>query len=262
MFKAKFKDARIVKGMFEAVSAIISETLLKVDPDKGITLTAMDLSHICLVSLSLVKEDLDEFVADQKYELGINLEDLVKILKRSGSSDEISLIHDPKDKKLLIVMKPKEAKKARKFTISLIDIEGEEINLESLEAMEFDNKVRMGLKNLDEAIKDAEIFAEVLQVQAAQDKLIFSTTGNIGDMEYVLEKDELESSELATESTGIFAISFLKNILKISAIADKVELELKSEAPLKMIFDILNSSRIMYFLAPRVEEDDDSMYED
>lgn len=261
MFKAKIKDARIVKGMFEAVSAIISETLLKVDPDKGITLTAMDLSHICLVSLSLVKEDLDEFEADQKYELGINLEDLVKIIKRSGANDEISFIHDPKDKKLIIEMKPESAKKARKFTISLIDIEGEEINLESLEAMEFDNKVRMGLKNLDEAIKDAEIFAEVLQVQA-KDNLIFSTTGNIGDMEYVLEKEELETSEFTAESTGIFAISFLKNILKVSAIAGKVEMELKSEAPLKMVFDILNSSRIMYFLAPRVEEDDDSMYED
>ena len=44
------------------------------------------------------------------------------------------------------------------------------------------------LKYLDEAIKDAEIFSEVLQVKV-KDKLIFSTEGSIGDMEYELEKD-------------------------------------------------------------------------
>ena len=61
MFKAKLKDSKIVKGIFDAVSAIISETRLKVDPDNGLTMTAMDGSHICLVSLTLNKSDLDEF---------------------------------------------------------------------------------------------------------------------------------------------------------------------------------------------------------
>ncbi len=96
MFKAKIKNGKVIKGIFEAVSAIISETFLKVDPDKGISLTAMDLSHICLVSLTLEKSDLDEFEADQNYELGINVEDLVKIIRRSGANDEITFIHDPK----------------------------------------------------------------------------------------------------------------------------------------------------------------------
>jgi proliferating cell nuclear antigen len=260
MFKAKIKDSKVVRGIFEAVSSIISEVLLKVDKD-GISMTAMDLSHICLVSLKLKKEDLDEFEVKEPLQLGINLEDLVKIIKRSSGNDEITFSHDPKEKKLIIEMKPPEAKKARKFTIALIDIEGEEINLESLESMEFDNKCSFNLKYLDEAIKDAEIFAEVLQIKVDKN-LIFSTTGNIGDMEYVLEGDELISKELNAESSGIFAISFLKNILKIGSIADSIDVSLKSEAPLKIIASILNSSRVLYFLAPRVEEEDDSMYED
>ena len=261
MFKAKIKDAKVVRGVFEAVSAIITETYLNVDPEKGITLTAMDDAHICLVALTLTKEDLDEFETDKTYELGINLEDLVKIIKRSSANDEITFLHDPKDKKFIVEMKPESAKKARKFTISLIDIDMDEINLASLESMEFDNKITMDLGIFDEAIKDAEIFSDVLQVQA-KDKLIFSTAGNIGDMESVLEKEELESAELTTESTGNFAISYLKSILKISSISHKLNMELKSEAPLKLNFNILSGSRIMYFLAPRVEEEDDDMYED
>ncbi len=269
MFKVKINDSKIVKGIFDAVSSIISETLLKVTAD-GINLTAMDLSHICLVSLNLHKDDLDEFETDQDYALGINLEDLVKIIKRSGANDAIIFSHDPKEKKLIIEMIPESGKKARKFTMALIDIEGEDINMESLESMEFDNKCAMEIKLLDEAIKDAEIFAEVLQVKVQDNKksnektLSFSTAGNIGDMDYELDNELLSDTEFSNDSMGIFAISFLKNILKASAIANKVKIELKSEAPLKMHFNFvaLENSRILYFLAPRVEEDEDSMYEE
>jgi proliferating cell nuclear antigen len=254
MFTAKVKDSKVVKGIFDAVSAIITETRLKVDPKFGITMTAMDGSHICLVSLTLKKEDMDEFTSDKIYELGINLEDLVKIIKRGGAKDEITLSHDPKEKKLVIEMKTEGAKKARKFTIALIDIEVEDINLESLNEMQFDNKCIFDLGILDEAIKDAEIFSEVLQIKA-EEKLVFSAEGTMGDMEYVLEKEELEKAEFGAKSDGSFAIQFLKSILKITTIASKVEVSLKSESPVKMEFNLLNHSKILYFLAPRVEED-------
>ena len=153
MFKVKINDSKVVKGIFEAVTAIISETQLKVT-STGISLTAMDLSHICLVSMNISKDDLDEFETDQDYELGINLEDLVKIIKRSSANDAIIFSHNPKDKKLVIEMRPESGKKARKFTMALIDIEGEDINMESLEAMEFDNKCSVDIGIIDEAIKD------------------------------------------------------------------------------------------------------------
>ena len=35
-FTAKIKDSKVVKGIFEAVSSIITETFLDIDPDKGI----------------------------------------------------------------------------------------------------------------------------------------------------------------------------------------------------------------------------------
>jgi proliferating cell nuclear antigen len=254
MFKAKLKDAKKVKGIFEAVSAIIDNTRLKVDPDIGLSMTAMDGSHICLVSLNLKKEDLDEFEADQKYELGMNLDDFVKVIKRSGAGDQITLSHDPKEKKLIIELKPENGKKTRTFTVSLIDIDADEINMDSLNAMVFDNTCSFDLDYLDEAIKDAEIFSEVLVIKA-QEKLIFSTEGSIGDMKYELEKDELKDAKLEAESEGNFAIQFLKSILKVSAVSKEVKMALKSEAPAKMEFKILENSSILYFLAPRVEED-------
>jgi proliferating cell nuclear antigen len=260
MFKAKLKDSKIVKGIFDAVASIIAETRLKVDPDTGLSMTAMDGSHICLVNLILNKSDLDEFESDQPYELGINLEDFVKIIKRSGANDEITISHDPAMKKLAIEMKPESGQKVRKFTISLIDIDADEINMDSLNAMEFDNTCTLDLGYIDEALKDAEIFSEVLQIKV-KSNLSFSTEGSIGDMNYELEKDELKDAKFDTEYEGSFAIQFLKEILKINTVAKDVTIHLKSEAPAKMTMKILENSSILYFLAPRVEEDTNSMEE-
>ncbi|MHA1719397.1 MAG: proliferating cell nuclear antigen (pcna) [Promethearchaeota archaeon] len=264
-FTAKIKDSKVVKGIFEAVSSIITETFLDIDPEKGISMVAMDLSHICLVSLVLAKEDLDEFKADDKLKIAINLEDFVKIVKRANPQDEIVFKDDPEAKRFIIEMKPETAKKARRFTISMIDIDEEKIGPEALEQLEFYNQTTFKLSYLDEAIKDAEIFSDALEI-IADKNLSFSTTGNIGDMTYELEKDELESSDFTQKSEGIFGIQFLKNILKISAVSSKVEMYMATELPIKMVFDILNSSRIVYYLAPRTENEDeeneDELYED
>ncbi|MHA1475388.1 MAG: proliferating cell nuclear antigen (pcna) [Promethearchaeota archaeon] len=264
-FTAKLKDSKVVKGIFEAVSSIITETFLDIDPDKGISMVAMDLSHICLVSLLIAKEDLDEFTADKKLKIAINLEDFVKIVKRANPQDEIVFKDDPAAKRFIIEMKPETAKKARRFSISMIDIDEEKIGPESLEQLEFYNQTTFKLSYLDEAIKDAEIFSDALEI-VADKNLSFSTNGNIGDMTYELEKEELISADFTKKSEGIFGLEFLKNILKVSAVSTNVEMSMASDLPIKMVFDILNSSRIVYYLAPRTEDedndDDDSLYED
>ena len=257
MFKVKIKDSKLVRGIFDAVSGIISEAQLEVDPAKGIGFSAMDTGHICLVSLDLRKEDLDEFKADEKSKIGLNLEDLVKILKRSGIDDEITFSYSSTEKQLIIEMRPPTAKKARRFTMGLMDIEAEEYNVESLEELQFDNHVCMNLKYLDEAIKDAEIYAEMLEIRVT-DKLIFTTVGTIGNVQGELEKDMLDSADFTNESHGFYAIKLLKEVLKVSSIADKAEISLKSDMPLKLKFNLLNSSRILYFLAPRAEEEEDT----
>jgi len=233
---------------------------LKVDPKIGLSMTAMDGSHICLVDLHLMKEDMDEFESKDLYELGINLDDLVKIIKRGSANDEISLLHDPKDKKLIIEMKAENSKKTRKFTMALIDLDVQEIDVKQLDELPFENKCQFKVGILDEAIKDAEIFAEVLNIRS-QKQLQFSAEGTMGDMSYDLESEELIFSEFTGTTEGSFAIQFLKNILKITSISDQVNMSLKTESPVKMKFTILNNSFIQYFLAPRVEEENENEYE-
>lgn len=263
-FYCLMKDGKKIQKVFEAYAKVISETRIKVTKN-SIIIIAMDGSHICLVSLELKREDCDEYkLTDESgiLEVGVNFEDLVKILKRSGTKDEIKISIFNTNKRFLIEMKPENGKKWRTFSLSMIDIDVEEINMESLNAMKFDNSIKMNVDYMDEAIKDAEIFSEVLQVKV-KDKLIFLTEGSIGDMEYILEKDELQEATLVNMEENSYAIQFLKSVFcaENQGLAKTFLLKVSKDSPLYIEYKIFENSTLRYFLAPRVEEDTDTMYE-
>lgn len=267
-FKLKFSDSKFVKGIFEAISNILTETRLKVNPD-GIIITGMDGSHICLCDLNIKKNDLQYLETSESFELGLNLTDLTKIIKRADTKDEITFLHDPKDKKLTIEMKKENSKKARTFSMSLIDIDVEEINTKQLEEMPLVNTMTLNTNILSEAIKDAELFSEVLNIKVNESLLTLWGEGTVGDMKYEVEKEELILSNFEEESDNAYAIQFLTNILKITALTDQVSIRLKSESPMHLKFmiggfteGVVPESYIQYYLAPRVEENTDSMYEE
>ncbi|MCK4479336.1 MAG: DNA polymerase sliding clamp, partial [Candidatus Lokiarchaeota archaeon] len=80
-FTLKLENSRILKGIVETLASIIDETEFRVTP-KEFTISAMDPSRICLLKLSIKKENFDEYQCDKDSKVGLNLDDLDKILKR------------------------------------------------------------------------------------------------------------------------------------------------------------------------------------
>ena len=156
--------------------------------------------------------------------------------------------------------------RVRTFSLALLDIDIEEIPMDNLLKIEYPTKWVIDPEFLVEAIKDAEIYSEILNLKAIEGQgLNFSSTGQIGEMEYDLSEDDLIDHDLSGSSSGAYSLTFLKAILKIASITEKLEISLKTDHPLKMIFNLLEGGELSYFLAPRVEEaefeDDDDMDE-
>ncbi|MHA1728847.1 MAG: proliferating cell nuclear antigen (pcna) [Promethearchaeota archaeon] len=260
MFEITFKDSKTVKGIFEAISAIIEECKIIFDPN-GITMNSIDAGRICLVGFNLDKSDFDAYKCEKEYELGLNFDDMVKILRRSSAEDAITLKYDPnkEDSKIKIIMKNALSKKRRQFSLQLINLGEEDLHPEALEEIEYTASALLPIAYLDEAIKDADIFSETVLVSISEENgIVFKAEGSIGESECILEKDDegIENFNAKEMGQGDFALEYLKNIVKISAIAEKVELSLNPETPLKVKFNIMGSSQFKYFLAPRVEEDE------
>ena len=264
-FTLKLENSRILKGIVETLASIIDETEFRVTP-KEFTISAMDPSRICLLKLSIKKDDFDGYECSKESKVGLNLDDLDKILKRSAANDSVEIEFDETNQKIKIKMKREGVSRTRTFSLALLDIDIEEIPMDNLLKIEYPSKWVIDPDFLVEAIKDAEIYSEILNINANEGQgLIFSSSGQIGEMEYDLNEEDLIESELQGNSSGAYSLTFLKAILKIASITEKLEIALKTDHPLKMNFDLLEGGKLNYFLAPRVEEeefdDDDDMDE-
>ena len=261
-FTLKLENSRILKGIVETLASIIDETEFRVTP-KEFTISAMDPSRICLLKLSIKKDDFDDYQCSKESKVGLNLDDLDKILKRSTANDSVEIDFNETDQKIKIKMQREGVTRTRTFSLALLDIDIEEIPMDNLLKIEYPSNWVIDPDFLVEAIKDAEIYSEILNINANEGQgLIFSSSGQIGEMEYDLNEDDLIESELKGSSSGAYSLTFLKAILKIASITEKLEISLKTDHPLKMNFDLLEGGKLSYFLAPRVEEEEFNEDED
>ena len=252
----RLDNSRILKHIIDALSGIIGEAEFLITPEK-LQLKAMDPSRICLLQLEMKDDTFENFTCNKDCKIGINTEDLDKILKRCGTNESIEISFKDNEQKIRIKFCKEDSKRSRNFSLSLLDIQAEEIPLENLLQIAFESIFVLEPSLLLEAIKDAEIYSEILNIKCSEELLKMTSSGQIGEMEYELDKEEcIEFESGETEASGSYAIRFLKNIMKVIGITEKLEISLKTDHPLKFAFDLLEGAQLTYFLAPRVEEAD------
>lgn len=261
-FELKKDNSRILKGIIETLSSIIDEAEFTITPE-ALIVSAMDPSKICLLRVKIRKEDFDEYKCAEECKIGLNLDDLDKILRRSNTKDSIELLFNEGEQKLKIKMKREESERARTFSLALLDLDTKEVPIDNLLEIEYNTILTIEPDLLIEAIKDAEIYAEVLNMKSTEGQgLTFSASGQIGEMNYELGLDELIEPEINEDCSASYSLTFLKAILKIASITERLELSLRTDHPIKMVFNLLEGGELFYFLAPRVDEEENVDDED
>lgn len=90
MFEAKLCEAIVIKRIIEAIKDLVTDVNIDATP-QGISLQAMDSSHVALVSLTLGASGFDIYRADRAMTLGISVTNLHKVLKLAADKDQITL---------------------------------------------------------------------------------------------------------------------------------------------------------------------------
>jgi proliferating cell nuclear antigen len=73
----------LLKKVVDAIKELCTEVNWEVS-SQGLSMQAMDSSHVCLVALTILKEGFQHYRCDRPLTLGINLANLAKILKCAG----------------------------------------------------------------------------------------------------------------------------------------------------------------------------------
>src|SRR5512136_389621 len=101
MFKLKVSDAKLLRDMATAISILVDEATFKIDPE-GLKLRAMDPSRVAMIDFEWPKTIFEEYVVTEPTKIGINITELLKLLKRAGKEETVELALAEKTGKLQV----------------------------------------------------------------------------------------------------------------------------------------------------------------
>ena len=91
MFQAKLTEGILLKKLIESIKDLVTDINLEITAT-GISLQAMDSSHVALVTLNLSSEGFEEYRCDKNTTLGLNLIDFGKVLKLAKTNDVMTIL--------------------------------------------------------------------------------------------------------------------------------------------------------------------------
>ncbi len=244
--KVKLENPAMLSKAIELISELVTEVRIKVS-EFGMSITAIDPANVAMVGFKLPKSAFSEFESDYEA-LGINLDDLKKILKRCKNNS--SLILNKKENSLEIDILDKIK---RKFTLNLIDIESEDIEFsEKVSRMEFSSKVEIGSQDFIDSIEDCAVVADACSFIIKDKIFIIKAKGtNSAQTEFSEDEAKIEAENCSAK----YSLEYLQKFIKASKLSEKTHLSFSNDHPLRM--DIFSEHfGISFVLAPRVETED------
>jgi len=250
MFKAVTKDSKLLRDSVDTISQLIDDGLFKLKKD-GIELMASDRAMVSFVDFKLKASSFDEYECDKDRSIGLNLLNLLTVLKRVNSNDKLTLELNEKENKLEVAL---EGDSRRRFAIPLIEISREE--MPQIDKLEFSAAAELRADIFEQGINDADIVADSVVIEITPENLRMSAEGNSSKAELNLEKGNEALFDLNTTEkvNSRYSLEYLKKMIKGSKLSEKTRIMLGKDFPLRIEFKGENANLSM-ILAPRVAEE-------
>jgi len=242
----KIDNPTILSKGIEIISELVTEVRLKVN-EYGMSITAIDPANVAMVGFRIPKSGFSQFEASDET-LGINLDNLKRILKRCSAGSQ--LILEKKDNMLNIQIQDRIK---RNFSLSLIEVEGEEIDFsEKASRMEFSSQVELASIDLISSIEDCAVVSDACSFIIEEGKFIIEARGlNSARSEFSGD----EAKIIAENCKSKYSLEYLQKFMKGAKLCEKTLLSFANDHPLKIDFRA-EHLELKFILAPRVETED------
>ncbi len=248
MFEAKTENITLLRDSIATVAELIDETELHIK-EYGLQLIAADRAVVVVVDFYLSRELFKEYKYTDDARIGINLQNLLQILKRASDEDILTL--KLSTNKLDITIK---GKSTRKFVLPLIDISKEETP--PLNKLEFSSHISLDSDILSSGIEDAELITDSVVFTITKDHLTMKGESDSSFTQLDLAQGEggFRISDMGEPVRSRYSLDYLKKIIKAKKFSPEAKLSLANDYPLKLQFESPGKIQLGFILAPRVEE--------
>eukprot|EP01105_Mastigella_eilhardi_P006533 TRINITY_DN18072_c0_g1_i1.p1 TRINITY_DN18072_c0_g1~~TRINITY_DN18072_c0_g1_i1.p1 ORF type:complete len:263 (-),score=117.41 TRINITY_DN18072_c0_g1_i1:114-902(-) len=258
MFEAKLGAASLLKRLLDAIKDLVTEVNFDCSAN-GISLQAMDSSHVSLVSLVLRADGFEHFRCDRNLRLGINLTNMAKILKCANNDDAVTMRAEDTPDTVSFLFESHSGDKLSDFDLKLMELETEQLGIPDQEYL---TTVKMPSAEFQRICRDISVIGDTVVVSVRKEEVKFSVSGDMGtgniscrqSGEIDKEKDDQTSIELKEPVSQSFALRYLNLFTRATSLSRSVQLQMSPDVPLAVQYRIEDLGSVRFYLAPKIED--------
>jgi len=238
------------------------ENLPKTKQIGGVIIKEINKTGTILVYTKLDADKFDYYNYNynkNKLTLGLNLNNLLKCLKCMSHFDTMTWQVESEDiNKLIVILESTERKEKKIFKLNLMDLEEEKYEVEPID---FPFSITLPSQDFHKYCKDMSSATDKIDLICTKNKVIFSGTGELGQVEFeVGETNGGLSIDVNANCSdeivqGLFELRFLIIFTKCTNLCNTVTLYLKNDYPLIVRYGIANLGEIKMVLSPSKPSD-------
>ncbi|KRX02312.1 hypothetical protein PPERSA_09929 [Pseudocohnilembus persalinus] len=263
MFEAKYEKGTILKKIIDSIKDLVKNVNIDANT-QGLSLQAMDSSHVALVSLNLDENGFDNFRCDKQLTLGLSIENLQKILKLASNDDSITLSAEEEDaSSLKFIFESQKGEKVSEFNLNLMTIDTEQLAVPNTT---YSSVVTLPSQEFSRICRDMANISETISIEATKESVKFSVRGEIGEGSMQIKNNEGEGAEKCIlevdEPVSLsFALRYLNYFNKAAILSNQVTLSMSPESPIVVEYKIQGSDKdlgsLKFYLAPKIDDEEE-----
>ncbi|XP_042458241.1 proliferating cell nuclear antigen-like isoform X1 [Zingiber officinale] len=259
MLELRLPQGGLLKKVLEAMRELVTDANFDCSRS-GISLQAMDSTHVALVALLLGADSFDHFRCDRSRSIGMNLNCLAKILRCAANDDVLTLKADDDSDTVVFIFENPKQNKITDFEMKLMDIQSEHLGIPEAQ---YQAIIKMSSQEFARICKDLSSIGDTVVISVTKEGVKFSTTGDIGSANIVCRQnttvDKPEESMIIEMNDPVslaFALRYLNSFTKATPLSNSVKICMSSDLPVVVEYKIADMGYIRYYLAPKIEDDD------
>ncbi|CAD8106488.1 unnamed protein product [Paramecium primaurelia] len=257
MFEAKFEDGVLFKKIVEAIKELVKNVNLEAN-GTGISLQAMDTSHVALVALQLNEKGFKKYRCEKSLTMGLSIENLQKILKCSGNDDQITL-RTQEEEPTTLSFTFESKNRISEFQLNLMSLDQEQLGVPDTD---YSSVIKMPSNEFTKICRELGNINEAIGIETSKDGIKFYVKGDIGEGQVSVKSNDGEKKEERVECDVdepvnlSFAVRYFNLFNKAAALSPQVILSMSQDQPLVIEYQIENMGSLKLYLAPKINDDE------
>lgn len=261
MFEARLQNAGSFRKVIESIRDLIQECTWECSTS-GMSMQSMDSSHVCLVSVQIKAEGFEYYRCDRALTLGVNMNNLSKVLKCAANDDVMSMTCDDDGTELKLTFENQDQERNAEFGLRLMSIDEEHLGIPDAK---YEAHVEMPSSEFKRICSDLKEFGDSLTIECAKKHIAFKSRGDVGEGKIQLGQRitaDSPNERVTISVTGepamlTFALKYLSSFTKATGLTDTVAINMAKNTPLCVDYSIEDFGYVRFYLAPKIEEADE-----